>query len=256
MTRNVRWICPTEGADHAAVLAPSKPRNDDVRRYCLECSRATGRLVRRVPPALDKAREAKRAKAEARKQARLARRMQRAAAYYTVAGINLMEEMRRFLKLPVFKGTPLLVSRFGRSKMREPTLVIRRRTLKPRRFGCAQYARWRIIIADYPGIDEHCVRDTLLHELCHLACPPFFMGKDKGKHHGVKWKNTYRLACEQAFGIRPRVENRFVHEVTQKLREAAKRDAEYEAHLATCCGEFETGSGMHSEECANYKEES
>jgi len=249
MTRAVRWICPTEGSEHAAVLAPSKPRRDDVRRYCLECSKATGRLVARVPPALEKAREAKKAKAEAKKQARVARPRALAVDYYTVAGINLMEEMRRFLKLPVFKETL-------RKQRGEPTLAIRRRTMRPTRLGFAQYARLRIIIADYPGIDEHCVRDTLLHELCHLACPPYVMGKDAGRHHGVRWKNTYRLACEQAFGIRPKVDKITIHETTQRLREAAKRDAEYEAHLATCCGEFETGSGMHGEECENYKEES
>lgn len=45
MTRTVRRACPTEGADHAAILAPSRPRLDDVRRFCLECSRATGKLV-------------------------------------------------------------------------------------------------------------------------------------------------------------------------------------------------------------------
>ena len=57
MTRTVRWVCPTEGASHTSVLAPSRPRLDDVRRFCLECSKASGKLVRRVPPTLERERE-------------------------------------------------------------------------------------------------------------------------------------------------------------------------------------------------------
>jgi hypothetical protein len=203
--RNVRWVCPTEGCLTPTVLAPSRPRSDDVRRFCLECSDRTGRLVRRVPPALVKEREAKKVRAAEKRIKLIAQSRERAVVYHTVAGVNLLEEMRRLIHLPVFKGTGL--------RCREPRLNIHHRTVRPNRYGCAQYGKWTIIIADYPGIDEHVVRDTLVHELAHLACP--------GAGHGVRWKTTYRLACEQAFGIRPRVENRFIHETTEKLRDAA-----------------------------------
>lgn len=49
-----RWVCPVCGD---GLLAPGKPRRDDVRRYCLDCSRKSGRLVQRTCPSLETARE-------------------------------------------------------------------------------------------------------------------------------------------------------------------------------------------------------
>lgn len=51
--KQYRWVCPRCGA---GKLAPSRPRKDDVRRYCLACSERTGRLVRRLSPALERQR--------------------------------------------------------------------------------------------------------------------------------------------------------------------------------------------------------
>lgn len=45
-----RWTCPTCGS---GVLAPDAPRKDDARRYCLDCTARTGRLVQRACPALE-----------------------------------------------------------------------------------------------------------------------------------------------------------------------------------------------------------
>lgn len=41
-----RWACPDP--EHAGVLAPSKMRMDDTRRFCWPCSERKGRLVERV----------------------------------------------------------------------------------------------------------------------------------------------------------------------------------------------------------------
>lgn len=77
--KQVRWHCPnslTEGPEnfgHPAVLAPTKPRRDDVRRYCLECSRGSGRLVKRVPRVLEKKRETREEARRRRTQERRAR---------------------------------------------------------------------------------------------------------------------------------------------------------------------------------------
>ncbi len=200
---NVRWACPIN-ADHPAVLAPSRPRKDDVRRFCLECSRTTGRLVSRVPPALERKREARRAR-EVERQVKVAvKERERDAAYYTVAGVNLHEEMLRMIQAKAFIGTPL------RSRGRRPTLIVRRRSSRPRRFGFAQGGRWRIIISAYPDITAHDVRETLCHELAHLATP--YAG------HSVAWKTMFRTASEELFGVRPRVELRFHGEVTGLLK--------------------------------------
>lgn len=50
------WVCPECGS---TKRAPSKPRANDVRRYCLPCSEATGYLVQRTCPVLDARREHK-----------------------------------------------------------------------------------------------------------------------------------------------------------------------------------------------------
>jgi hypothetical protein len=209
---NVRWACPTEGSDHPSVIAPSRPRKDDVRRFCLECSRTTGRLVPRVPPALERKREARRASEVERLVKVAVRERERDAAYYTVAGVNLHEEMCRMIQAKAFIGTPL------RHRGRRPTLIVRRRSSKPRRFGFAQGGRWRIIISAYPDITAHDVRETLCHELAHLATP--YAG------HSVAWKTMFRNASEELFGVRPRVELRFHGEVTGllKAREAAESE--------------------------------
>lgn len=54
---SVRWECPN--GKHPAVLAPQRPRKNDVRRYCLRCSETEGVLVERTAPSLERKRAAK-----------------------------------------------------------------------------------------------------------------------------------------------------------------------------------------------------
>lgn len=74
MTQQARWQCPH--CQHGC-LAPTKPRRDDVRRYCLDCSRKTGRLVERVAPALERKREARKQAAGERAKVARARTRER-----------------------------------------------------------------------------------------------------------------------------------------------------------------------------------
>jgi DNA-directed RNA polymerase subunit N (RpoN/RPB10) len=69
MKKQVRWKCERCGD---GLLAPSKPRRDDVRRYCLPCSSETGKLVERFSPAL----EAQRITAKRKYQKKVAKRKQ------------------------------------------------------------------------------------------------------------------------------------------------------------------------------------
>lgn len=71
----IRWACPN---GHPAVLGPKAPRTDATCRFCLTCSATAARMVRRVPEALERQRQAKaerertkrRAAAEARAELR------------------------------------------------------------------------------------------------------------------------------------------------------------------------------------------
>jgi hypothetical protein len=85
-TKRVRWACPN---GCPAVLGPSRPRRDDVARYCLTCSAKRGRLVLRTAPSLEAKRESKAERAKAKKAAAAARAAAREAA----------REAARFAKL-------------------------------------------------------------------------------------------------------------------------------------------------------------
>ena len=65
------------------TLAPSRPRKDDTKSYCIPCSERTGRLVRRVCPAKTNAKlkrvEAQRRRQEERKQQALLKAQQEQA---------------------------------------------------------------------------------------------------------------------------------------------------------------------------------
>lgn len=61
--KQYRWICPTCGK---GKKGPSRLRKVDVRRYCLKCSEKAGVLVERSIPKLDKKRDAKRVKSQAK----------------------------------------------------------------------------------------------------------------------------------------------------------------------------------------------
>jgi predicted SprT family Zn-dependent metalloprotease len=202
--RQVRWACP---AGHPAVLGPSKPRRMSTCRYCLLCSSHAAQLVERTAPALERQRDERAQKLVARRAAKKQKTAEQLAAYYTVVGINLLDEMRAALKCAVFKG------------MKEPTLIVRNSTRGT--YGRAWYNKHQILVNRMPGLTPNDVRDTLLHELAHLKT-----GRtSRREHHGVAWKTNFRLACEQFLGVRPRVHTRFGGEVERLLEEREKSAA-------------------------------
>ena len=76
MAKQVRWKCPI--CDDG-LLAPTRPRRNDVRRYCLPCSTKSGRLVDRVAPSLEKKREKRTAIVQQKnkdKRVRVAKKLQ------------------------------------------------------------------------------------------------------------------------------------------------------------------------------------
>ena len=108
MSRRVRWTCPQ--CDKGA-LGPSRPRKNNVVRYCFPCSSKTGKLVERKCLTLEKRRERKaenKKEAAARKRERTApkpRRTKRSwmrASCYMVEGtncsFNVMEMAERMCK--------------------------------------------------------------------------------------------------------------------------------------------------------------
>lgn len=72
-----RWVCPL---CRAGKLAPSRPRRDDVRRYCLPCSAKTGRLVEKVAPSAERERAVSATATAAKRKAKASTAAKRRAA--------------------------------------------------------------------------------------------------------------------------------------------------------------------------------
>ena len=207
-TKRVRWYCPN---GCAAVLASTRPRRDDVARYCLPCSAERGRLILRTAPTLETKRAAKKVGWKRMRAVAAATTAERETAYFTVHGVDLREELKKLWALPIARELRAKLSPLRR--VAPPSLVVRNRNAKTNRYGVYYSSEHKIVINRIDGHDEHTVRDTLAHELAHALAP--------GAHHGVAWKTAYRLLCEQGYGVRPRVENRYIHETHEMMRATA-----------------------------------
>jgi len=141
-----RWVCPrcSKGA-----IAPERPRKDDVRRYCLPCSKKTGKLVERTCPALDKRREAK---------AALTRQRKKKAADKRAA--DPREHIRRLFnhwkRHPVWAGD-----------CAHATVTVHAHKSKERTSGYAYYMSGEVHLTI--GSDPAMARAVILHELAHVA---------------------------------------------------------------------------------------
>lgn len=179
-----RWVCPR---CDAGVLAPSRPRKDDVRRYCLDCSKKTGRLVERTCPALDKARATSTTARKARTAAKVARARESAKAKHSIGDLDLMAEARRFWALPTMKDA----RKTHRPRVTKLPKITWRRSA--RKWHTSGYCRpsWQEIVVTL-GKDPHDAQGVLLHELVHAVLPT-------SERHGSLFKSTMRSAYREAF---------------------------------------------------------
>lgn len=195
-----RWTCPN---CETGILAPERPRRDDVRRYCLPCSQQTGRLVARSCPAVEKARAAQtertRTKAAARRKqetaaARKERDRQQARAQATSERAERAKQERR-----TYQGWDMiaeaeriwpLMAEYHHGK-HIPTIDLRHST----RGGTTGRAwPWRIVIT--AGGPLHEALWVLIHELAHAAV------NTRGENHGhdTVWADCYVKAARARWG--------------------------------------------------------
>jgi hypothetical protein len=153
-----RWVCDTCGS---GVNAPERPRRDDVRRYCLDCSKASGRLVERTCPSVERRRAASSERAAAKRATDRATDRQRVIDKRTVGGLDLLDEASRLWRLPVMRE-----QRRWQTVM--PLIEWRRtRSGKARTSGHAAYGSRRIVVTI--GTDPVDAVETVLHELVHVV---------------------------------------------------------------------------------------
>jgi len=182
MAKQVRWKC--EICDDG-LLAPSRPRRNDVRRYCLPCSAKRGTLVERIAPALEKHREKRAAFVQSKARAKRQRKQislapikaQRKAEARRQAIFE--KEADRIWKLFYPQGT----------NRRRPRISI----VYNRGFGCSgiYYHTGNILIrvsrTSTGGAD---VWETLAHELCHAVVPTSPVNGSHGKQFYVELKRV------------------------------------------------------------------
>ena len=196
----VRWKC--ESCNNG-LLAPTKPRMNDVRRYCLPCSASTGKLVQRVSPTLEKQRVAKQAASRKKNVAKRATVAKRTAPIKTQKRIDaqrskmIHNEAEKIWKLmqPYHNGKPL------------PRIIIARGKNWGSQGGHAQrYSNEIQVNVDRDQTPNRSKRvwEVLAHELCHKAVPPIYRNGSTDVHsrefyHCLRHAWQKRWKCEISF---------------------------------------------------------
>lgn len=169
---NKRWICPLCSA---GKLAPSKPRKDDVRRFCLPCSEKTGRLVERTCPALDAQRakrKASKAEQDKRKRAAASRKKAEAKARQEArlhfGGFDLRVELKRIWNN---KEARKMRRDTGVDHRPPPPLVINSARQRRGVTGFAYHRHEIRISIPKDWTDAGQVLSTLSHEVAHRCLP-------------------------------------------------------------------------------------
>lgn len=182
MGKQVRWRCEMCGD---GLLAPSRPRRNDVRRYCLPCSAKRGTLVERVAPALEKHREKRAAFVQSKAKEKRQRERLR---------LEPIKARRR----AEAKQQAIFEREADRLwKLFYPNGAIRRRPaikiVYNRGFGCSGY---------YSSIEFVCIRisrdstggenewECLAHELCHAVVPTSSVNGSHGKQFYVELRRV------------------------------------------------------------------
>ena len=196
MAKQVRWKC--EKCDDG-LLAPTRPRKNDVRRYCLPCSAKSGRLVDRVAPSLEKKREKRTAIVQQKnkeKRVRVAKKLQPKKEQQRLdemRGKMIYKEAERIWELmkPYHKGKRL------------PHIVIARGQNRGRQYGYAQ-STWNNIQVNVDREQSVSrskrVWEVLAHELCHCAVPPTLRSDKTRDVHSREFYHCLRDVWQKRWG--------------------------------------------------------
>lgn len=159
-----RWKCPRCGG---GVLAPSRPRRDDVRRYCLDCSKATGRLVERTSPSVERERAQSSTAAAAKRRAKASTAAKRRADAKAAEKARLDA---RFLRRSLVTGETVDLRRelprvWRAARKVEPRLSETPPTLVAIHGGGSYAVKYGHEIRLGRSCDWH----TLVHEVAHFV---------------------------------------------------------------------------------------
>lgn len=219
-----RWSCPRCGV---GGLAPARPARNDVRRYCLECSKTTGKLVERVCGAAERAKEKSSARTvERRAVSKVLRAIDRDAeeanltAHFTVAGHDVRKLVPIYWRALgyvavehfkprcvgwVFRHSGGFVLVRDEWMKRQPKVDVLRRTGHGDQVWGHAFGTRRCYIAVSGTPTSAAVRTTLLHELAHNARAWLTTVDPKDTSHGRTFNELMIRAAGIVFGNHVRV---------------------------------------------------
>lgn len=178
-----RWRCPKCGS---GCLAPRAPRKDDVRRYCLVCSKTTGRLVERSCPAAE-ARALKGSMKKAVKRIfKKHKERWKDEDRWTIAGVDIRKAARRYWGV-------LCRLCLHAPSTDMPAITVRRSKTNPLQESGRAWSH-RITMTFGVHVDRAAVEVTLLHELAHSAV-------GAGHHHDVTYNRLFVQASKELFDL-------------------------------------------------------
>lgn len=195
-TKNVRWKCPL---CESGLLAPSRPRLNDVKRYCLPCSAETGKLVQRIAPALDKKRATKKVATSKRASSMRATATRKQAPAKEQARIDAQRS--KIIHKEAEKIWALMAD-YHKGK-RLPTINIVRAQNRGKQYGYA-HGSFRSIQVNVDA-DQNIQRSrrvwhTLAHELAHCAVPPKQRDGRGRDTHSREFYHCLRAAWQVRWG--------------------------------------------------------
>jgi len=195
MAKQVRWKCAN--CDHG-LLAPMKPRKNDVRRYCLPCSAKTGKLVERVSPTLEKQRAIKTVQRKVQTQKKNAKvTVKKKARRQKVSSIKKRQAMIEKEGQRIWK----LMEAWHKGKRMPKITIVNARN----QHGAGHATYWENEIQvnirrKQTQSGSKWAWYVLAHELAHCACPPVRTNGKRDVHH----KEFYRAlkhACEKRWKV-------------------------------------------------------
>jgi hypothetical protein len=176
----IRWVCPNCGS---GTNAPERPRRNDVRRYCLNCSAATGLLVERVAPKLERQRAAAALRSQKKAVEKRAReRDSKLTAVFDANGVERKVDVEKLARQALgdmkTSENRAKVARIGRCL----ELTVRRRT--DGQYSGHAWPNWDRIVVSV-GRHHGSYEDLLVltyHEVAHLVA-----GADADDPRGRDW---------------------------------------------------------------------
>lgn len=191
MSKQVRWKCAI--CDHG-LLAPTKPRKNDVRRYCLPCSSKTGKLVERIAPSLEKKREQRSAVI---KEQNKVKRERTATKLQPLKERKKREAQRQRIFEKEADRIWALFFPNGTTRKRPPIKLVYSRNGGVSGLWDGWTVLVRISRRSCGGANEW---ETLAHELCHAVVGS--RHRDNEGSHGRTFYTTLKPVIEKRWGVR------------------------------------------------------